>query len=73
MMLVGSVCVGFSVVMQTLILISLLAERRGVRSAAETGTQMVPTGRQLHRYRARLTAGTPAVWHRSRRLVPYGA
>eukprot|EP00966_Prymnesium_polylepis_P300176 6937043-Prymnesium_polylepis.1 len=39
-MLVGSVCVGFSVVLQTLILISLLAERRGVRSAAETGTQI---------------------------------
>ena len=27
----------------------------------------------LHRSRARLTAGTPAVWHLTRRVVPYGA
>jgi hypothetical protein len=31
------------------------------------------SGRPLHRLRARLTAGAPAVWHHTRQLIPYGA
>ena len=30
-------------------------------------------GRPLHRPRARLPAGAPAVWHHTHRVVPYGA
>ena len=32
-----------------------------------------PCRRPLHRSRARLTALSPAVWHHTRRVVPYGA
>jgi hypothetical protein len=33
-------------------------------------TKLAGIGRPLHRPRARLTAGGPAVWHHTRRVVP---